>query len=192
MSACVKLDGPDIYLSAVNVLDTFDDRLPDERAMLDNKNSSSYLTPAFNNNNSSKQVNDDMLYEPLTPLMQTSANHLNKGWSYTSWFRMHKEQKVGMYDVISFQSIHSPYNGVRICIQIRNMNILAHHSSTAVLRKIVGSSLKTAFAVQCMPAMANQPVVIEDNNLTLGRWHFITFTHSVSRFVSLFCVSYSL
>lgn len=98
---------------------------------------------------------------PLVP--EITRSHMEKGWSFTCWMRLNRDQVNGVYDILHFQNVSPPGHGLRIGLEAKK---IAH----------IGS-LTMSFIIQSIPIAENQPHSIEDSSLTLGRWHFVAFSH---------------
>ena len=101
---------------------------------------------------------------PLVP--EVTRSRMHSGWAFTCWMRLDRDQANGVYDILHFQNVSPPGHGLRIGLEAKK---IAH----------IGS-LSMSFIIQSIPIAENQPHNIEDSSLTLGRWHFVAFSHTPS------------
>lgn len=157
LTECVKMDGPDVFLSSYL---NHDDIPKKESQSQPTANGSS---PTSNGSKSKPKPsktspipNGANSISGLYPMVHIKSR-LQRGWSFTSWIRLSRNQRDGNYNIFSFEGL------LRISINCR---------------LITSSSITCSLHIESTSSSSGPKVVIlPDLNLSPGRWHFLCLCH---------------
>ena len=135
LTNCIKLNGPEIYLST-------------------------YLDDDKKDNNIDNNICG------LYPMVHIKSR-LSKGWSYTSWMRLSKEQIGGKYNILSFEGL------LRISIECKVIPQISNSVTCSLIVELINFGRSSS-------SQSQKFFVLDDLNISLGRWHFICFSHNIN------------